>query len=104
MSEIAPDEMLTTAEKMNLETAQVPWAELQRLYARGVVMVVSMELDLVTVASAVVDDLADQVKEWVEKGDLRRATDSDARLWFESAASVWAVAAAPWVLVQPEKS
>ena len=96
--------MLTTAQKMNLETAQIPWADLQRLYARGVVMVVGKELDLVTVASAVVDDLADQVKEWIEKGALRRATDSDARLWFESAASVWAVAAAPWVLVQPRKN
>ena len=94
------DDVLTTPEKLNLETAKIPWVELQRLFARGVVMVVSGRLDLVTVATAVVDDQAELVREWLESGDLRRANDNDAREWFENEASVWAVAAAPWVLVQ----
>ncbi|MCL6271212.1 DUF2288 domain-containing protein [Sansalvadorimonas sp. 2012CJ34-2] len=98
------EEILSTNEKLNLETARIPWAELQRLYARGVVMVVSENLDLVSVAVAVVDDLADQVKAWVGQGKLRRATDKDALEWYEGEASLWAVAVAPWVLVQQEKS
>ena len=96
--------ILTTSEKMNLETARIPWAELQRLFARGVIMVVSLELDLVTVASAIVDDRIEQVKEWIESGAVCKATDEDARGWYESNASVWAVAAAPWVMVQQDLS
>ncbi|MTI14218.1 DUF2288 domain-containing protein [Sansalvadorimonas verongulae] len=94
-------EELTTAEKLNMETAQIPWSELQRLYARGVVMVVSPELDLVSVAAAFVDDKAELVKDWLGATQLRKATDEDAKAWFEAEASLWAVAAAPGVLVQP---
>ena len=96
-------EVLTTKERLNLETARIPWSELQRIYARGVVMVVSPELDLVEVAAAFVDDRSEKVKTWLANGLLGRATDNDARTWFESNALVWAVAAAPWVLVQPEE-
>ena len=95
------NEILTTAEKLNMETARIPWSELQRLYAQGVVMVVSLEIDLVTVGAAFVDDQANLVKGWLEAGQLRKATDDDARNWCETNAEVWAVAAAPWVLVQP---
>ncbi len=94
------DEVLSTAEKLNLETARIPWSELQRLYAQGVVVLVSNDLDLVTTAAAFVDDEAEKVKGWMEQGQLRKATDEDARRWNEADASVWAVAAAPWVLVQ----
>ena len=98
------EQEFTTAEKLNLETAQIPWSELQRLYARGVVLVVSPDVDLVTVGAAFVDDKAELVKGWLESNQLRKATDDDAKAWFEADASVWAVAAAPWVLVQPEAS
>ncbi|WP_281646509.1 DUF2288 domain-containing protein [Parendozoicomonas sp. Alg238-R29] len=96
------DTVLTTAEKLNLETAKIPWNELQRLYAQGVVLVISPNIDLVTVASAFVDDLAEQVKVWLESGDIRKSTDDDARTWHEQDITMWAVAAAPWVLVQEE--
>ena len=99
-----PEQELSTAEKLNLETARIPWSELQRLYARGVVMVVSPDIDLVSVGAAFVDDKAELVKGWLESNQLRKATDEDAKAWFEADASLWAVAAAPWVLVQPEAS
>ncbi len=97
---IDTDEALSTKERLNLETAQIPWAELQRTYARGAVLVVSDTLDLVTVAAAFVDDKADEVAAWLEGNELRKATDDDARNWNDNDLAVWAVAAAPWVLVQ----
>ncbi|CAM3469265.1 DUF2288 family protein [Parendozoicomonas haliclonae] len=97
------DELLTTAEKLNMETARIPWSELQRLYARGVVLIVSQPLDLVTVAAAFVDDKAEDVKGWLDKELIRKADDDDAKAWVEADASMWAVAAAPWVLVQPDQ-
>ena len=94
------EDVLTTSEKLNQETAKIPWEELQRLFAMGMVLVVAQELDLVTVGSAFIDDQAEKVKPWLEDGLVRKATDDDARDWFENKTSVWALAAAPWVLVQ----
>ena len=48
------------------------------------------------------DDKAELVKGWLRVNQLRKATDEDAKAWFEADASLWAVAAAPWVLVQPQ--
>ncbi len=36
--------------KVNLETAKIPWAELQRCFAAGLAIAVAGDLDLVEVA------------------------------------------------------
>lgn len=86
--------------KLNWETARLPWKELQRHFARGVVVVVSPELDLVEVAVATAGDDSGLVGSWSERGLVRRASDDDARRWQESNPGLWAVVVAPWVLVQ----
>ena len=37
-------------EKLNLETARIQWAELERHFARGVVIVIDENLDLPNIA------------------------------------------------------
>ena len=96
------DEALWT--RINAEVARIPWPELERHFARGVVMRVAADLDLVRVAMAVVRDHGDRVREWIDAGRLAPASDDDAqqwlRQWRESSRPMWAVVAAPWVLVQ----
>lgn len=87
--------------KVNLETAQMPWREMQRYFASGVALYVAPELDLVEVAFQMSEDNAAQVGQWMGCGQLGRVSDQQAQDWFEADAMLWAVVVSPWVLVQP---
>jgi len=84
----------------NAQTAKLAWPELARHFARGVVVSVAPELDLVAVAVAMVRDRVEQIEAWSLDGRLRRASDDDARDWHDRDSVFWAVVVAPWVLVQ----
>lgn len=91
---------LTTAGKLNLETGRIGWPELQRHFARGVVVVVDDVLDLTDVAAAFVNDDSDQVETLMARRQVWKADTADADCWHREGAEFWAVVAAPWVLVQ----
>lgn len=87
--------------KMNLETARIPWRELQRFFASGAAISVDGALDLVEVAFQVSEDNEIQVKGWLDTGQLAPVTDEQALAWYDSDAEMWAVVVSPYVLVQP---
>ncbi|MBI5625665.1 MAG: DUF2288 domain-containing protein [Nitrosomonadales bacterium] len=86
--------------KVNLETAQIAWKELQRFFASGAAVVVSAELDLVEVSFHISEDDTTQVEQWLRAGQIGKVSDEQAMAWFESDAMVWAVVVSPYVLVQ----
>lgn len=86
--------------RLNSEAAKIPWRELQRHYARGVIIVAAAELDLIATAVTLAQDDRDTTAQWTDTGELRRANDDDARQWLENDAVLWAVVVAPWVVVQ----
>lgn len=86
--------------RLNAETGQIGWAELQRHFARGAVIKVAQGMDLVAVAMAISRDERAQVAAWIEAGQVQHASDADALAWHECQSRFWAVVAAPWVLVQ----
>jgi len=88
--------------RLNTETGRIRWAELARHFARGVVVKVEPSLDLVAVAAAFVRDDEARVMEWMTARQVWRASESDARDWHARDPVLWAVVAAPWVLVQEE--
>jgi len=90
--------------KLNLETAQLQWAELDRYFAAGMVIAVSEELDLVDVAASIANDDKDTVMQWMAEKKLSKVSDAQAKAWMERDASLWTVVVKPWILVQPEKS
>ena len=89
---------------LNGETALIAWSELVRHFARGVVIHVSMEIDLVETAECMTRDDVDTFKDWLDSGVLRRASDDDARDWTAREPEFWCVVTAPWVLVQEKSS
>ena len=89
------------SQKLNLETGQISWPELQRYFARGVVIIVAKELDLVEVAKQFSLDNKGAVQAWVKDGLVKNATDDDAKRWNDVQQEFWAVVTAPLVLVQP---
>ena len=87
--------------KVNLETAQIAWKELQRYFASGVALAVAADLDLVDVAYQMSQDNAAQISQWIAAGKLGKVADEQAKGWLATDEVLWAVVASPWVLVQP---
>lgn len=88
--------------KLNQETGQIPWKELQRFFAAGKVVAVAPGLDLVEVAYCIATDRKAEVEAWMKSGRLAPVSDGQARQWFETDARLWAVVVKPWVLVQAQ--
>ena len=82
------------------QTARIPWRELQTHYARGSVVLVAPELDLVEVAVQLGLDNTAQFQQWIDSGQVAAPDDDRARAWHQADQELWAVVAAPWVLVQ----
>lgn len=92
------DELIT---QLNKETAKLPWAELERHFARGSVVKVSSEMDLINVAVTISNDDKPALEALMEEGKVANASIEDAKVWNECSTEFWAVVIAPWVLVQP---
>ncbi|MDP1534770.1 MAG: DUF2288 domain-containing protein [Rubrivivax sp.] len=86
--------------KLNLETAQLAWPELERHFARGSLIKVASGTDLVDTALHVAENNAATVQEWLANGRIARAELRDAEDWHARQPMFWAVVVAPWVLVQ----
>jgi hypothetical protein len=90
--------------QLNAETGKLAWKELERHFARGVVVWVTGDLDLVKVAEAFVQDDKPAVERWLTEGRVARASSEQAEQWHHTQPAFWAVVAAPWVLVQEIES
>ncbi|MDH5300374.1 MAG: DUF2288 domain-containing protein [Gammaproteobacteria bacterium] len=94
------DHQQLVRQELNEQTAKIGWKELERHFARGVLVKVAAELDLVVVGEAMVRDDAKQLGVWASAGKVVRASEEDARRWVDNDTVFWAVVVAPWVLVQ----
>lgn len=103
MVEIDRNDPEQLAAYFNAETAQIGWEELERFYAQGVVLHVSDVLDLVQVAVKLAQDDTVQFQQWMEAQQVGRLSDEVAARFHRDRPMVWAVVAAPWVLVQENK-
>lgn len=91
------------------QTARIVWTELAPHFAAGSVVQVADHLDLVEVAVQLALDNVDRFHAWTGEGAVAPLTDAVAGELARDNASVWAVVAPPWVLVQtgrepPERS
>jgi hypothetical protein len=90
--------------KLNLETAQMAWRDMQRYFASGVALYVAAELDLVEVGLQMSEDNATQIQQWMAAGQFGKVKDEQAAEWYKADAMLWTVVVSPWVLVQPTKN
>ena len=90
--------------KINLETAQIPWKELERFFAGGMVISVDENVDMIQVAQWMASDDVAAISGMLEKKEIQKVTDDQARLWSDSDAMLWAVVVKPWILVQQRRS
>jgi len=96
-------ERQTLIDKINGETAKIPWRELQTYFAAGNALAVNADEDMIQVAAAMAEDNSMQVKGLLEGGKLGPVSDEQASTWYEEDTVVWATVVRPWVLVQAFK-
>lgn len=94
------EESSTLYAKLLAETASITWEELQPFFARGVLLRVARDFDLIAAAQAIAEDDREKVAAWLDEGHMGRLETEQAEDWLSRDPSLWAVVVAPWVLVQ----
>jgi len=101
---MANDVSLQTDEELRAhlhgETSKLPWVDLEKHFARGVVFKVAKGTDILDVAIVMSRDDKDTLEKMIDDKKVQGAEIEDAKKWHESSASLWTVVIAPWVLVQ----
>jgi len=82
------------------ETARIRWQELETHFARGVVIRIAGDLDLVDVATRLANDDKATVAEWIGSGQIEHLGTEVAKDWSGRDPELWCVVVAPWVVVQ----
>jgi len=90
----------TEKAKLNLETAQVAWTELQRFFAQGSAIWVDESLDMIEVARCIAQDDSGAIKAWMAKDLLAQVKDEQAKRWLSDDTWLWSVVIRPLILVQ----
>ena len=88
--------------KLNMETAKMPWRDLERFFASGSLIYVSDGLDLVEVGVKFANDEKSVVEKWLNEGRIAKVSDEQAKNWHETNVSLWTVVVRPWILVQEQ--
>lgn len=97
---MSPDEELTPREHFEREVGFIGFQELQKHFAKGILIAVDSQLDLIEVALQIHADGTEQIKQWMDQEKLVRAHDEHAKIWLSNETELKAVTVAPWVLVQ----
>jgi hypothetical protein len=98
-----PEGELDLRTRLNFETGRVGWKDIEILFARGMVMVVAPELDLVEVAALTAENNTELVKVWTDSGLVGAMSTEQALDWQLREPELWAVVVAPWAFVQERK-
>ena len=94
------EEPSTLYAKLLGETSTIEWKALQPFFAKGDLLWVEPELDLIEAAQAVTQDDAEKVAAWMASGVLCKMTEAQALDVLERDPQLWAVVVSPWVMVQ----
>ncbi len=109
MSSVKSQDLKTEQEKLqyariNMETAQITWKELERFFAGGRLISVIDSIDMIKVAQLMEADDVQSIQAMLERKEIERLTDEQAKIWAESDPMLWAVVVKPWILVQHRRS
>jgi len=82
------------------QTGTVEWHEMEVHFARGMLIRVAPELDLIDVAMHMVRDRKELIDAWAKESKVVRVNDEDALRWHDQKPTMQALVVPPWVLVQ----
>jgi len=82
------------------ECAPVFYKEIEKFFAKGMLVLVTNELDIINVALAIQNDQKEQMEQWIKDKQVIRVHDEHAISWSKTNEPLMAITAVPWVLVQ----
>ena len=82
------------------QTAKITFSELAPWFAKGAIVRVDDDLDLVQIAYALSQDDCGSLESLIASGKVEKLRDSDASEWSDANQNLWAVVIVPWILVQ----
>ena len=82
------------------ECAPVFYKEIEKFFAKGMLVFVTNELDIINVALAIQNDKTEQMEQWIKDKQVIRVHDEHAISWSKTNEPLMAITAVPWVLVQ----
>jgi hypothetical protein len=85
---------------LHAETAAIDWKDLERFFARGNLLRVASDLDLVDAAFELANDNKPVVEKWLGEKRLAGVSNEEATLWSKGESNLWSVIVLPWILVQ----
>ena len=88
---------------LHAETAAIEWKDLERFFARGNLLRVASDLDLVDAAFELTNDNKPVVERWLAENQLAGVSNEEASLWSKGESNLWSVVVLPWILVQHRK-
>ncbi len=94
------EEGLTPKQCFTNELAEISFQELQKYFAKGILIKVADQLDIIDVALQIHADNTSQIQKWMDDQDIERVHDDHAQFWVNNRSVLKAVTVAPWVLVQ----
>lgn len=86
--------------KLASETARVAWVELERFFAKGMLISIDASLDLVEVGVCFAEDNKTAIEAWMNENKIKLTESEEAIQWQQSDPDLWALVVPPWVLVQ----
>ncbi len=87
-------------DKLNTEAGKLEWHELEKFFAKGAVIKVAANLDLIDVAAAMAEDDVSRIAAWRAEAHIGPPSDDEVVTWLASKPLFWAVVVAPWVVIQ----
>ena len=94
------DQTSTLYAKLLGETAIIEWKALERFWARGDLIWVDPDLDLITVAAAMAENQGEMFAKWRADGTVGPVSAEQALDMQARDPQIWAVVVSPFVLMQ----
>ncbi len=94
------NEQVKSYEQLKGECAPVFYKEVEKFFAKGMLVFVGRDLDIIHVAEVIAQDDTQQIQQWIAQEQLTRVHDDFAKKWSKNNEPLLAITAVPWVLVQ----
>ncbi|MDD1017212.1 DUF2288 domain-containing protein [Pseudomonas rubra] len=94
------DQPSTLYAKLLGETATIEWKALERFWAKGDLIWVDPNLDLIEVAQAMAENRSDAFAKWRDDGTVGAVTAHQALDLQSRDPEIWAVVVSPFIVIQ----
>jgi len=100
MNAMTENKVIKNYNELKGECAPVFYKEVEKFFAKGVLVLVAGDLDIINVALAIQNDEIKQIQEWINARQVIRVYEKHALNWSKNNEPLMAITTVPWVLVQ----